>query len=119
MLMNNPFKDNSLAAGLFGYVMGVLTLLGGQAIMGNCNGSNPSNGVNFPVSSLYSPNPVDDSFHGLDQNDGGDVIITKSGNCFHCDYECPSLNRVRAIRWVNREDAEERGMKPCSRCCPY
>ena len=70
--MTNPFKNNSLAAGLFGYVMGVFTLLGGQAIMGNCNGSNSSNGSGSPVSSLYSsPNPVDDSFHGLEQNDGG------------------------------------------------
>lgn len=114
--MNNPFKNNSLAAGLFGYVMGVFTLLGGQAIV---DGIGNSQGSNHSVSSLYSPTPKDGNFHGLEQNDGGDVIITKSGNCFHCDYECPSLNRARAIRWVNREDAEEQGMKPCSKCCPF
>lgn len=117
--MNNPFKNNSLAAGLFGYVIGVFTLLGGQAIVGNCNGRNASNGGSSSVSSLFQPAEVDDSFHGLEQNDDGDVIITKSGNCFHSDYGCPALNRSRETRTVNRDDAEGKGMKPCSKCCTY
>ena len=119
--MTNPFKNNSLAAGLFGYVLGVFTLLGGQAIMGNCNGSNSSNESNPPVSPFYPPVPPvpkDDSFHGLEQNDGGDVAITKTGDCYHSLFGCSHLDRATRIRVVNREDAEERGMKPCTRCNP-
>ena len=119
--MTNPFKNNSLAAGLFGYVMGVFTLLGGQTIVENCNGSTSSNESDPPVFSFYTPVPTvpsDDSFHGLEQDDGGDVIITKSGDCYHRYYECPALNRSRETRMVKREDAIERGMKPCTKCHP-
>ena len=119
--MTNPFKNNSLAAGLFGYVLGVFTLLGGQAIMGYCNGSNSSTESNPPVFPFYPPVPPvpkDDSFHGLEQDDGGDVIITKSGNSFHRYYECPALNRYRETRMVKSKDAVERGMKPCTKCHP-
>lgn len=111
--MNNPLKNNPLAAGLFGYVLGILTLLGGQAIVKDSNRSDAS------VSSFYSSTPTDLSFHGLEQNDGGDVLITKTGDCYHSNYyRCPSLNRATEIRVVNREDAEEKGMKPCTRCDP-
>ena len=114
--MKNPFKNNSLAAGLFGYVMGVFTLLGGQAIMEYCKWSNSTDESDTPVSSFYKPVPKDDSFHGLAQDDGGDVIITKSGDCFHSYNDCPALNRSRNTRTVKSEDALERGMKPCTKC---
>jgi len=110
--MNNPLKNNPLAAGLFGYVMGIFTLLGGQAFVRGFNGSDTS------VSSFYSSTPTDQSFHGLKQNDGGDVAITKSGDCYHSLYGCSHLNRAKEIRVVNREDAEEKGMKPCTKCDP-
>ena len=111
--MNNPLKNNPLAAGLLGYVMGIFTLLGGQAIVGESNRSDAS------VSSFYSSTPTDLSFHGLEQNDGGDVLITKTGDCYHSlYYKCPSLNNSTVTRLVNREDAEEKGMKPCTKCDP-
>ena len=98
--MNNPLKNNPLAAGLFGYVMGIFKLLGGQAIVKDSNRSDT------PVSSFYSSTPTDLSFHGLEQNDGGDVAITKTGDCYHSLYGCPHLNRATKIRVVNREDAD-------------
>lgn len=110
--MNNPLKNNPLAAGLFGYVLGIFTLLGGQAIVKDSNRSDTS------VSSFYSSTPTDLSFHGLEQNDGGDVAITKTGDCYHSLFGCSHLDRATRIRVVNREDAEERGMKPCTRCNP-
>ena len=110
--MNNPFKNNPLAAGLFGYVMGIFTLLGGQTIVRGFNSSDAS------VSSFYTSPPTDLSFHGLEQNDGGDVAITKSDDCYHCLFGCSHLKRAKQIRVVNREDAEEKGMKPCTKCDP-
>lgn len=111
--MNNPLKNNPLAAGLFGYVMGIFTLLGVQAIVKDPNRSDT------PVSSFYSSTPTDLSFHGLEQNDGGDVLITKTGDCYHSNYyRCPSLHKSTVTRLVNREDAEEKGMKPCTKCDP-
>ncbi len=57
-------------------------------------------------------------FHGLPNNPDGDVVITKTGKCFHSRYGCSSLNRSKNIRTVNRIDAENAGISACTKCDP-
>lgn len=123
--MNNPFKNNSLASGLLGFILGAGTLAGGQAIMDTSNSGNNNNGYNQP-SSLYqsfdgsngNSRKGTPAFHGLADNPNGDVVITKSGDCYHSAYGCSSLSRSRNLRTVERSDAEAAGISACSKCNP-
>ena len=106
--MRNPFKNNSLASGMLGFILGAGTWAGGQSIINN--------------SSLYSytqPSGIlDNSFRGLDNNEDGDVVITPSGKCYHSIWGCRTLKRSNNCRKVTREQAEGAGLYPCSKCCP-
>lgn len=123
--MNNPFKNNSLASGLLGFILGASTLAGGQAIVDTNNSGNKTKDNNQPSSLFQSydgnnenkrkKNPA---FHGLEDNPDGDVVITKSGDCYHSAYGCSSLNRSRNLKTVDRSDAEAVGISACSKCNP-
>lgn len=120
--MNNPFKNNSLASGLLGFILGIFTLLGGQSIISSTDNEErvmPSSFFQVPDSKTSVPNlnralP----FHGLTDNPNGDVVITKSGDCYHSPYGCSSLSRSKRFRTVDREDADNAGMTACSKCNP-
>ena len=121
--MNNPFKNNALASGLLGFILGIVTLLGGQSLLspkqqdvvqrdgfysgfGGSSSKEPSSGYKSP------------SYHGLANNPDGDVVITKSGDCYHSPYGCATLRRSKNIRTVDRDDAEAVGLTPCTKCNP-
>lgn len=120
--MNNPFKNNSLASGLLGFILGAGTLAGGQVMMDTSNSGNNNNGYNQPSSLFQSFDENSHrstmAFHGLEDNPDGDVVITKSGECYHSAYGCSSLSRSRNLRTVDRSDAEAVGISACSKCNP-
>lgn len=118
--MENPFKNNSLASGLLGVIIGGASVLGfehlntpnhptSQPVMGIMDNTNSSGPV------LPQDNP---KFHGLENDSEGDVVITPSGGCYHSPYGCSSLNRSHNKRTVKREDADNAGLTPCSKCNP-
>ena len=120
--MNNPFKNNSLASGLLGFILGMITLSGGQALLypkqqetvqRDSFFSGVSGGTREPSSGYKTP-----SYHGLSHNPEGDVVITKSGDCYHSPYGCTTLRRSKNIRTVDRDDAEAVGLTPCTKCNP-
>lgn len=106
--MKNPFKNNSLASGMLGFILGAGTLAGGQALIHN----------NDDYSYSKPAGIMDTSFHGLENDEEGDVIITPSGKCYHSIYGCNSLRRSKKCRKVTRDQAEGAGLTPCSKCYP-
>lgn len=119
--MNNPFKNNSLASGLLGFIIGVGSLSGGQALVNNGSDSligtmSDNEDVIVSTEKTSSKNKV--SFHGLANNPDGDVVITKAGGRYHSLFGCSTLKKSKKFRIVNREDAEAVGLEPCSKCNP-
>ena len=105
-----------------GFILGAGTLAVGQVIMGTSNFGNNDNGYNQTSSFFQSfdgnrPKGAP-AFHGLEDNPDGDVVITKSGNCYHSAYGCSSLSHSRNLRTVDRSDAKAVGISACSKCNP-
>lgn len=119
--MENPFKNNSLASGLLGFILGLGVYAGGDNLFSNTNNKQTTS---QPISTIVgntetdAPKKSSKSFHGLQENSNGDVVITSSGKCYHSIYGCKSLKSNSKIRTVAREDAESVGYYACSKCNP-
>lgn len=105
--MNNPLRNNSLASGLLGFILGAISFAGGQTLLGEPNDSPP-------ISSFVDVPNGD----GIPYNEDGDVLVTPSGARYHNIRGCPSLKRSKNAYLTNREDAEKAGRTPCSKCHP-
>lgn len=117
--MDNPFKNNPLASGLMGFIIGAGVLWCGNSIISRPQQHEPT------MSGFMSSDNDNRTFHhdtppyhGLEEDPDGDVVITKSGSKYHSPYGCSSLSKSKNFRTVNREDAENVGIGPCSKCNP-
>lgn len=121
--MKNPFKNNSLACVLLGFILGMITFSGWQALLFSKQQESVQRGAFFSgflgggsreASSGYGT----PSYHGLENNPDGDVVITRYGDCYHSPFGCATLRRSKNVRTVDREDAEYVGLTPCTKCNP-
>lgn len=126
--MNNPFKNNSLASGLMGFILGGATIGGGMKLSDILSQGIGQTNTTVPPSSLYVPQEEKENkpieiphkilhFHGLHDNPDGDVVITTSGSRYHSLYGCRHVKDKPYIK-VDRHDAESVGLSTCSRCSP-
>lgn len=106
--MNNPFKNNSLASGLLGVIIGSGGTLGTQAIIDDEEDQKVETVI--PVQRGKGSN-----FDVVPYSENGDVVITAHGKKYHSEY-CHTLNRAKKVQRVNSEDARDVGLEPCSRC---
>ena len=112
--MNNPFKNNPLASGLLGFILGAGTLAGGQALFGGGGNDAVASGFgNFSSGGMVKTETV---YEQLDNHADGDVFVTKAGKCYHPNRYCSSLRRAKEVKQVYRSDAENVGLTPCSKC---
>ncbi len=112
--MTNPFKNNSLASGLLGFIFGMGTLAGGQAIFGGAGNNAVASG--FATIPSGDGTKTETPFEKLVSHDDGDVFVSKSGKCYHPNVRCPSLRRAKEVKQVYRSDAESVGLTHCSKC---
>lgn len=88
--MENPFKNNTLASGLLGFIMGMGTLAGVQALMSY---SDSCSSGKTPTVEILHPGPADEEFddvktaldyHGIDvSNHQGEIdwpLVAKDNN---------------------------------------
>ena len=121
--MNNPFKDNSLASGLLGFILGASSM-GGFLYNSAPNGSLVDEGSSSSTKlprlkdeGIGNKNRnFDDVYHGLENDSDGDVIVTPSGSRYHSRYGCHHIKDNYII--VKRESAEYQGLVSCSTCNP-
>lgn len=112
--MTNPFKNNSLASGLLGFILGMGTLAGGQALFSDKGDGGVATGLGtFPDG---DGTKTETPFEKLVSHDDGDVFVSKSGKCYHPNMHCPSLRRAKEVKQVYRCDAESVGLTHCSKC---
>lgn len=112
--MTNPFKNNSLASGLLGYILGVASLAGGQALFSDKGDGGVATGLGtFPGGDVTKK---ETPFEKLVSHDDGDVFVSRSGKCYHPNMHCPSLRRAKEVKQVRRSDAESVGLTHCSKC---
>lgn len=104
--MRNEFKNNPLACGLLGIIIGAGSTLGGQALLDDDSTKNQEKHISRKQGSNFDIVPYDED---------GDVYITAHGKKYHAE-SCYTLNRSKKIQRVNSEDAEEAGLGPCSKC---
>ena len=104
--MENKFKNNPLACGLLGILIGSGGTLGGQALL---------NGDMFSPKSHITQQKSMTNFDIVPYDENGDVYITAHGKKYHSEY-CYTLNRAKEIQQVNSSDAESAGLEPCSKC---
>lgn len=104
--MENKFKNNPLACGLLGVLIGLIGTLGGQALL--------SGGISSLTSHFVQQKPMT-NFDIVPYDENGDVYITAHGKKYHSEY-CSSLNRTKRVQKVNSSDAESAGLEPCSKC---
>lgn len=119
--MENPFKNNSLASCLLGIFIGIGGYVGGNALLSNTDSVTqlPIDNINQQfLNTNLSSSKSNPTFHGLENNPDGDVVITKSGKKYHSKYGCSSLKSNSKTRIVNRDDAEKVGVEACSKCNP-
>ena len=104
-------------SGLLGYILGALSIVGIQAIA-----TPDREAESGRISSFFqagdSGYKQDHAFHGLKENRDGDVVITKTGDCYHSPFGCSALSHSHHIRTVSQEDAEAAGMTACTKCNP-
>ena len=100
--MKNPFKGNTLACGLLGFILGIGVTFGAQQICskktwGESHHESGSDGSK-------------DNFVNVETDVNGDVFFTKSGSKYH--YEgCSSLSLAKETKRTTREKGGERGGK--------
>ena len=119
--MENPFKNNSLASGLLGFIIGIGVYAGGDNLFSSQpTNSNSDQHVSALVDSSNVPTETKSNkkFKGLQENPNGDVVVTSSGKCYHSIYGCKSLKSNSKIQTVARDDAESVGYYACSKCNP-
>lgn len=56
-----------------------------------------------------------DNFELIAADPSGDCVITRHGKRFHRPY-CSSLRKAKETETVSSTDAQQAGLKPCSRC---
>lgn len=105
--MKNPFKGNTLACGLLGFILGIGVTFGAQQIC-----SQKTWGESHYES---GGDGSKDNFSTVETDVNGDVFFTKSGSKYH--YEgCSSLSRAKETKRTTREKAQAGGLKPCMKC---
>lgn len=116
--MNNPFKNNSLASALLGIIIGIIGFAGYQELQKLRSGV--ENFIQVDNSSCTRDKSSDSNppYRGLEPDPDGDVVITKTGNCFHSIYGCSTLGKSSNVRIVDRNMALEAGLSACSKCNP-
>ena len=107
--MKNPFKGNTLACGLLGFILGIGVTFGAQQI---CSPRK----CGEPIQESHSDGSKD-NFSTVETDVRGDVVFTRSGNRYH--YEgCSGLSQANETRITTREKAQAGGLKPCMKCAP-
>lgn len=113
--MRNYFKNNSLASGMFGFILGSATYaIGDGAFTGNVD-----NEETFVSRFMDADNKgchEDKNFCGLVDDETGDVFVSVSGRCYHNRRSCYTLNNSSRVIKVKREDAIEKNLSECSKC---
>lgn len=104
--MENKFKNNPLACGLLGVIIGSGGTLGGQALL--------SDGSSSPKPHVAQKKSIT-NFDIVPYDENGDVYITAHGKKYHSE-NCYTLNRTKQIQQVNFSDAEAAGLTACSKC---
>lgn len=99
-------KDNPLACGLLGVIVGAGGTLGGQTLLGVDSHS---------VQTRFIKDKQESNFDIVPYDEYGDVYITAHGKKYHTEY-CYTLARAKKIQRVSSSDAEAAGLEPCSRC---
>lgn len=116
--MNNPLKNNSLASGLLGFILGAAAIWGGSQF------SNLDEGNRGVASSLtgFLPRVGEETLSDEDdEQDVSDdmVVVTPSGRCYHNVFSgCSTLRKSKRVKRVSRERAVSKGRIPCSKCNP-
>lgn len=99
-------KNNPLACGIIGAILGSGATLGGQALL---EGHPGKQGITIGV--LKSK----DNFDLVPYSPNGNVVITRHGKKYHIP-SCYTLQRSKELQTVNVDDAEEAGLSACSKC---
>lgn len=100
--MKNPFKGNTLACGLLGFILGI--------------------GITFGAQQICSHKTWEESHH----EGGGDgrAFVNINGKDVDVadinkeDEGCSSLSLAKETKRTTREKAQAGGLKPCSKCAP-
>ena len=106
--MKNELKNNPLACGLLGVIIGSGGTFAGQTLL---NTFDSSSNQTYAVSAVKSKN----NFDIVPYDEFGDVVITPHGTKYHSEY-CYTLNKAKMIQRVSSDDAIAAGLEPCSRC---
>lgn len=114
--MAEGLRNNPLACGLLGIIVGAGSILGGQALIGQ---SEPQT----VKSSLFDNTTAGEvreetNFDRVPCDENGEVYITPNGKKYHFP-KCHTLRKSSRLQQVSIEDAEAAGITPCSRCNPY
>lgn len=117
--MSSGFKDNSLACGLLGFIIGSSGTLVGQAIINqfNANRVKQSHPVGLFDASVSQQTPKKDptNFDKVPYDPDGEYVITEGGKKYH--YErCYTLKKSSKLQRVNSVDAEAAGLTACCKC---
>ena len=104
--MKNPFKENSLASGLFGFILGLGVMFGGQQL--------------FPPDVVYEQDTnqtkeqLSDNSENSDQQPeeivNSEIVCTPNGKCFHF-RTCGTLSNSKQLIPVTKESVTIR-IKP-------
>lgn len=114
--MSNPFRNNSLASGLLGFILGATTFWGGSQLANLDNGNKSKFSFFTNVLAAGRDETLSD-----DEQDVSDemVVVTPLGRCYHNVFsECSTLRKSNNVKRVSRERAESKGRIPCSKCNP-
>lgn len=104
--MNVRLKDNPLACGLLGVIVGAGSTLGGQTLLGVEGRS---------MQTRFTKAKPENNFDIVPYDEYGDVYITAHGKKYHGEY-CYTLDRAKKIQRVSSSDAKAAGLEPCSKC---
>lgn len=106
--MIKGFKNNPLACGLLGFIIGSGGTLGTQALM-------QVEKKDWAESISHVSTKKTNNFEIVPYSENGDVVITAHGSKYHSE-NCYTLTRAKRIQRVNSEDAIAAGIEPCSKC---
>ncbi|MBQ0062002.1 MAG: hypothetical protein KBT15_09545 [Bacteroidales bacterium] len=109
----NESSLKQLKSGGVGFIMGIAATLGGGAILGG-NNQQEVGGSTIQIEQKVAEQP----YRGLRNVPDGDVVVTKTGKCYHSVFGCSSLRRAKLPIRVYREDAIDVGLTACTKCLP-
>lgn len=117
--MSNGFKDNPLACGLLGFILGSGGTLGGQAIIDHLGANQTTQpqptGLLDTSVSPEAPQKDPTNFDKVPYDPNGEYVITEGGKKYHYDG-CYTLKQSSKLQRVNSVDAEAAGLSACSKC---